>query len=204
MTNPSHLNELLALIGQRPFDTKRANILLRSIDDLDQIIFDSDGTDTTLLSKAVDSNNLEAVQLLLEHGADPNYVSPDYSCPFLELQFSWKDEYEDRIRYEITKLFLSHGADPNLIVEGLSVYDYATIEVYEFFAETSWWPYILEIYKLLVLYGGGGHEYEKPVFSESLDLRRADEYQVRFSREADGHRISGYLLNPDGKIIGQL
>ena len=204
MKNSSCQDEMLALIEHRPFDTKRANVLLQSIDDLEQVISDKNGYKTTLLAETVDSNNLDAVQLLLEHGADPNYVSPDYDCPFLDLQDSREDESEDRIRYAITKLFLAHGADPNLIVEGLSVYDYATIEVYDFFEETSWWPYILKIYKLLVLYGGGGHEYEKPVFSEPIDLRRADEYQIRFRQEEDGYHISGFLLNPDGKIIGQL
>ena len=128
MTNPSHLNELLALIGQRPFDTKRANILLQSIDDLEQVISDKNGYKTTLLAEAVDSNNLDAVQLLLEHGADPNYVSPDYDCAFWELQYSWEedDADEDRTRYEIAKLFLSHGADPNLLLEGETIFDYVT------------------------------------------------------------------------------
>ena len=203
MTNPSHLNELLALIEQRPFDTKRANLLLRSIDDPDQIIFDSDGTDTTLLSKAVDNNNLDAVQLLLEHGADPNYVSPDYDCPFLDLQDSWEDESEDRIRYEIAKLFLSHRADPNLLLEGETIFDYVTYKVYNEIGELDW-PYLVSFYKLLVLYGGGGHGYGTPGISEPIDLSRADEYQIRFRREEDGYHISGFLLNPDGKIIGQL
>ena len=205
MTNPSHLNELLALIGQRPFDTKRANILLQSIDDLEQVISDKNGYKTTLLAEAVDSNNLDAVQLLLEHGADPNYVSPDYDCAFWELQYSWEedDADEDRTRYEIAKLFLSHGADPNLLLEGETIFDYVTYKVYNEIGDWDW-HYLVSFYKLLVLYGGGGHGYGTPEISEPVDLSRVDEYQIRFRQHEDGYHIEGYLLNPDGKIIGQL
>ncbi|MDR9824893.1 hypothetical protein RCJ22_04640, partial [Vibrio sp. FNV 38] len=65
MKNSSYQDEMLALIEHRPFDTKRANVLLQSIDDLEQVISDKNGYKTTLLAEAVDSNNLDAVQLLL-------------------------------------------------------------------------------------------------------------------------------------------
>lgn len=203
MKNSSYQDEMLALIEHRPFDTKRANVLLQSIDDLEQVISDKNGYKTTLLAEAVDSNNLDAVQLLLEHGADPNYVSPDYDCAFWELQYGLEDEDEDRTRYEIAKLFLSHRADPNLLLEGETIFDYVTYKVYNEIGELDW-PYLVSFYKLLVLYGGGGHGYGTPGISEPIDLSRADDYQIRFCREEDGYHISGFLLNPDGKIIGQL
>ena len=201
--NISACEEFLSLVSRRPFDKERASVLLPEIGHIDQPVTDAKGYEVTFMTEAVDNNNLEAVRFLLERGADPNYISKDFDCPFMDLQFGWDDEEEDKTRYQIARLFLSYGADPNLMVEGETVFDSVTYSVYN---DPDWndWRYLISFYKLLVLFGGGGRVYEKPFFSEPLDLSRADEYQIRFRFHEDGYHIFGFLLNPDGKIIAQL
>lgn len=207
MSEPERLKELLALMEQKPFDEQRASCLLEGIKDIDQTIPAADIADlmydTTLLIEAVDSCNPDAVRFLFEHGADPNYINEDYDCPLSDLQFGYDDPEDDQDRYKTAKLFLEYGADPNLMVEGETVFDAVTYSVYDDFGELDF-PYLVEFYKLLVLYGGGGFGYEKPELSEPVDLNRADEYKVRFRFLEDGHHIEGHLLDPDGKDIGLL
>ena len=209
----TYLDEMIKLITTRPFDVERANMVLQGISDIDQTILVGEyGYETTLLGEAVDNNNFGAVQFLLEHGANPNYIGETFDCPFSDLEFGYDEDNpeEDHIRYRIAKLFFEHGADPNLLLEGETIFDSVTFSIYNDGGGLSW-PYRVEFYKLLVIYGGGGyvykngaHGYGKPEFSEPIDLSRVDEYQVCFRRHEDGYHIEGHLLNPDGKDIGML
>ncbi len=140
------------------------------------------------------------------------YIGETFDCPLSDLQFGYDEDIpeEDHLRYRIAKLFFEHGADPNLLLEGETIYDSVTFSIYNDGCGPSW-PYRVEFYKLLVMYGGGGyvykngaHGYGKPEFSEPIDLSRVDEYQVCFRRHEDGYHIEGHLLNPDGKDIGIL
>ena len=60
------------------------------------------------LTRAVLNNDIEAVQALLESGADPNTVEEQQRTPLI-----WACEY---LRSEIVKLLLKHQADPNYVV----------------------------------------------------------------------------------------
>ena len=207
------LNEMIKLIITSPFDADQAAITLRGISDIDQTILDSKYRfETTLLGEAVRNNNLGAVQFLLEHGANPNYIGEDFDCPLSDLEFGFDEDTpeEDRTRYEIAKKFFEYGADPNLLLEGETIFDRVTYSIYNHGGGPSW-PYRVEFYKLLILYGGGGHIYEngaqgygKPEFSEPIDLSRIDDYQVCFRKHKDGYHIEGHLLNPAGRDIGTL
>ncbi|MBR6209510.1 MAG: ankyrin repeat domain-containing protein [Oscillospiraceae bacterium] len=208
-----YLNEMIQLIKTKPFDSDHAAIVLQEISDIDQTILVGEyGYKRTLLGEAVDNNNLGAVQFLLEHGANPNYISEDFDCPLSDLEFGYDEDIpeEDHTRYEIAKKFFEYGADPNLLLEGETIFDSVTYSIYNHGGGPSW-PYRVEFYKLLVIYGGGGHIYEngaqgygKPEFSEPIDFSRIDEYQVCFRKHEDGYHIEGHLLNPAGKDIGIL
>ncbi len=212
MPNTQYQDELFELVTTRPFNAERAAIVVQGIPNVDEMITDKKGYSVTLLGEAVDYNNLEAVRFLFKHGADPNYVSEEFDCPFANLMFGPDDDTpeENEIRYKIAKLFMQYGADPNLVVEGETVYDYVVYEVYNH-PESSSWEYRVDFYKLLVLYGGGGHVYKngahgygKPELSESIDYSRADDYRVWLYQCEDGYHIEGHLLNPDGEDIGIL
>lgn len=206
MPNTQYQDEMLELVTTRPFDAERAAIVVQGIPNVDETIVGDLGYRATLMSEAVKYNNLEAVRFLFERGADPNYVSENsLHYPFGDLQFGPYNEppEENEIRYQIAKLFLEHGANPNLLVEGETIYDQVTYEIYNEPGLLNW-DYSIRFYKLLVLYGGGGRVYGKPEFSEPIDLNRADEYQVCLYRCEDGYHIEGHLLNPDGEDIGIL
>ena len=65
----------------------------------------------TALDFAVENNNLEAVQILLEEGrANPNVRFGDHGLTLLEYLVANDDEHaHDRQRFDMIKLFLDHG-----------------------------------------------------------------------------------------------
>lgn len=106
---PQGNTEFLMQIKQRPFNTTRAAELLPEIGDVNTPILDDAGYSTTYLHEAESENNLEAVRLLLEQGADPNYCNDNLTrfCALFDLQFCADDERDNPVRYEIAKLFFN-------------------------------------------------------------------------------------------------
>ena len=176
------------------------------VGDLNQPIIDEQDTSTTYLYEAVGENNLAAVKVLLDNGADPNYVNNDLigDCALWDLQY-WDVENEDpNIKYQIAKAFFQHGADPNIIPEAgeENLYEFVMYKVFNEGVDKDW-DYLLNFYKLLVAYGGGGMGYPKPKFWEEIDRDRIDEYRIEFVL-CDDYHIDGYVIDPDGKRIGEL
>ena len=125
---PSGNEALIALIRRRPFDREQAEEIIKKIGNVNhpiQIYGDgylySDKTEysTTYLHEACDYDNLEAVRLLFEYGADPNYENPelDREFAFWNLMYGSESESEEenRERYKIAELFFEYGADPNTV-----------------------------------------------------------------------------------------
>lgn len=164
------------------------------------------GASAACLYEAIENNDLESIQFLLENGVDPNACNPDSAdfCPLWDLQYPPDDESDCETRYEIAKLFFKYGADPNIEWDGETLFDFVTYEIYNHVGQTWEFGYLCRFYKLLVLYGGGGHGYGKPEFSEPIIHERADEYSIAFEICEDGYHIRGHLLNPEGKEIGVL
>lgn len=197
---------LLRLLQKKPFPKQTAKWLLRRIPDLNQPISDLNGYSTTYLYEAQNENNLEAVQLLLASGADPNYENPNLinDCALWDLQYLCKDEDCVLPRYEIAKLFFEYGANPNLISEGECLYDWVVDAVFNEMGEWGW-QWRRDFLKLLVIYGGGGCGcYAKPRVSVPIDKARIDEYSLQFFQGPDGYHIDGWLVDPDGNRIAQV
>ena len=77
------------------------------------------------LAVACDSNKtLDIIKLLLDHGADPNYILKDaHSFTETAIFYAVNNVY---IPYETTKYLLDHGADPNIKDDnGRTVIDFA-------------------------------------------------------------------------------
>ena len=198
---------LLRLLQKVPFPKYRAKWLLRRIPDLNEPILDLNGYSTTYLHEAVTGNNLEAVRLLLDHGADPNYENIDLiqDCALWDLQYVWDDNGDTSpVRLEIAKLFFEYGADPNLVSENECLYDWVLFEVFNSPHEFGW-EHRCDFLKLLIIYGGGGRGcYPKPEISAPIDKTRIDEYTLQFSRNPDGYHIDGWLVDPDGNRIAKV
>ncbi len=200
----------LEMINSGGFDGQKAKEIMAGTD-LNQPInipFGVSSCSTTYLYEAVEANNLPAVAFLLDNGANPNFNNPDLDedCALWQLQYI--DEDQDwQTRYEIGKLFFQHGADPNLVCDGETFYDYVRFKVYndDTYDENDW-QNLLHLYKLLVLYGGGGKTlgYKRPEFKKAIDLSKIDEYDVRLYACDDGYHIAGMMVDGEGNEISFL
>lgn len=196
----------LKLLKKKTFPIRKAKWLLRIIPDLNVPILNLNGCSTTYLYEAQSYNNLEAVRLLLDNGADPNYENLDLinDCALWDLQYLWDGEDGTSIRYEIAKLFFEYGADPNIISEDESLYDWVVNAVFNEMGEYGW-AFRRDFLKLLVIYGGGGKGcYPKPDISAPIDKSRIDEYSIQFTRNPDGYHIDGWLVDPDGVKLAEV
>lgn len=145
---PKGNEELLALIEKIPFDSARALEIIKGIENIDEVIVDfswlKSGITTTYLERACGVSNLEAVRVLLDNGADPNFDDEEENiCPFWDLMYPEifakdysGDRTEDEVnaaRLEIVKLFLEHGANPNMkpSSESETLYEWAVYRTYE-------------------------------------------------------------------------
>ncbi|MBR5501562.1 MAG: hypothetical protein IKV55_00860 [Oscillospiraceae bacterium] len=153
--------ELFSLLAAPSFDAARAEELIKHIPRIDALVVDRMNHPTfptTYLNAATEKNIIEAVRLLFQYGADPNFNSGDDDvCPFWDLQYCEEDPAWNTVHLEIAKLFLEQGADPNLpaINEWETLYEW----VYYKDGEDDW-PlengknYVHEFLKLLEAYGG--------------------------------------------------
>lgn len=87
---------------------------------------------TTFLMLAIDHGNPDAVEVLLQKGADPNFVNGNQhnadALPLYKLSVFTGELPEEAIKQlTITKLLLEYGADPEMMLPNgdQTVYDYA-------------------------------------------------------------------------------
>lgn len=122
--------ELLKLIGSSNSDPKEIKALAQSCGQLNtvyEVPQPGGSVEDTYLNYAVSCNNVMAVRILLDNGADPSLVGgiaelPLYNAVFLKCDTA--EEVEKQLR--IACLLLAYGADPDQLIpsEGQSVYEY--------------------------------------------------------------------------------
>lgn len=199
--------DLLTMFASNTFDRTMALQIIENISDINQPIVNLAGYSSSYLFEAQESNNVDAVRFLLEHGADPNLDIPELlnNCPLCDLHFLWQ-EMEDKMlqRLEIAKLFFDFGADPNLPYDGESLYDHVLWEVFNNSITPHDWEYIKKFFILLIAYGGGGQQKysQKPHILEPIDKDRINEYDFKLIQRKDRYHLEGHLFNPDGMDIG--
>lgn len=170
---------------------------------------------TTFLNEACMYTNLKMARLLLEKGADPNYVlyadRPGWhENPFWDLQYNvyGDDFYEeseenkkiadaaDEDNLEIARLCLEHGADPCLKLEGEDLFSYVLYAVVGDGDDFRMLEYRSRFLILLIAYGGR-NEYYKPQILKPFDKNNMKQYEfVRFSS-------SGYSLISVDEIVDE-
>ncbi len=208
---PAGNPEFLEMIRSGKFDAQRANEIMAGTDYNQPVAESSTSTTTTTyLYEAMSENNLSAVAYLLDNGADPNYCNPDLICDCALWDLQYLDVGQDwQTRYEIAKLFFEHGANPNLKCDGETFYDYVLFKVYNDDPnDDNDWENLLHLYKLLILYGGGGEESQhycgRPELTEDINLSKVDEYDVRLHICEDGYHIAGRLVDGEENEVGIL
>ena len=170
---------------------------------------------TTFLNEACMYTNLKMARLLLEKGADPNYVlyadRPGWhENPFWDLQYNvyGDDFYEeseenkkiadaaDEDNLEIARLCLEYGADPCLKLEGEDLFSYVLYAVVGDDDDFRMLEYRSRFLILLIAYGGR-NEYYKPQILKPFDKNNMKQYEfVRFSS-------SGYSLISVDEIVDE-
>jgi hypothetical protein len=209
------IKELYHMCQDNDFSVICAEELINEID-VNQPFHDPRwDTLTTFLSEACSHTNLKMVRLLLEKGADPNYVlyadRPGWhENPFWDLQYHVYDDkfYEesednknianaaDEDNLEIARLCLEHGADPCLKLEGKDLFSYVLYAVLEDDDNFRLLEYRSRFLILLIAYGGK-NEYYKPQILTSFDKNNMKQYEfVRFSG-------SRYNLVSVGEIVDE-
>jgi ankyrin repeat protein len=209
------IKELYHMCQDNDFSVICAEELINEID-VNQPFHDPRwDTLTTFLSEACSHTNLKMVRLLLEKGADPNYVlyadRPGWhENPFWDLQYHVYDDkfYEesednknianaaDEDNLEIARLCLEHGADPCLKLEGEDLFSYVLYAVLEDDDNFRLLEYRSRFLILLIAYGGK-NEYYKPQILTSFDKNNMKQYEfVRFSG-------SRYNLVSVGEIVDE-
>ena len=203
------------MFQNKAFDRTRALELINEIADINQPILNLHGDSSTYLYEAQDYNNIEAVRILLENGANPNFNDPELigDCALWDLSCPWViapgecDETENAVRYQIAKLFFSYGADPDIMdidIMGDSVdtlFDFVSYDIYTE-SDAVYWEYTCNFYKLLLAYGGGGGKsaYPKMIFTEAFDKTKIDEYHIQLFSASTYTEIR--MIDPEGKVVG--
>ncbi|MBQ7560131.1 MAG: ankyrin repeat domain-containing protein [Synergistaceae bacterium] len=95
----------LAVLNAPDEDTRLLEFFLNNGADVNEKFDFGDGTITTDLNILISSNNLQAVELFLTYGADPNFKDSRGRTPLM---------YGALMGEDITDALLRHGADPNL------------------------------------------------------------------------------------------
>ncbi|MBP3371487.1 MAG: hypothetical protein J6L88_03075 [Clostridia bacterium] len=199
--------ELLKMFKCKTFDCSLARQIIENIPNLNKPILNLNGHSTTYLYEASENNNIEAVRLLLENGADPNLDFPNLinGSALYDLHFLW-EEMEDEVqqRLEIVRMFFEFGANPNLLSEGETLYDHILWEVFNDSITPHDWEYLKKFFLILIAYGGGNEpsNYDLPNLTEPIDKNRISEYDFKLFLCEDGYHLEGHIIAPDGKDIG--
>ena len=195
------VKELYDMCRDNDFSITHANELLDEMD-VNEPIHDDPNWEqhiTTFLSEACTYTNLRMAKLLLEHGADPNYIL--YSDrrgwqenPFWDLQYPvYDDEFYDANdenkkiadaadddNLEIARLCLEHGANPCIELDGEELFSwvfYAVVEDDDYFRLLE---YRSKFLILLIAYGGKNKYYEYEII-RPFDKNNMKQYDfVRF------------------------
>jgi hypothetical protein len=196
-----NVKELYYMCRDNNFAIARANELIGEIDVNEPIHDDPDREQhiTTFLSEACSNTNLKMAKLLLEHGADPNYVlytdQPGWQeNPFWDLQYPvYDDEFynendenkkianaADTDNLEIARLCLEHGANPCIKLDDDDLFSwvfYAVVGDEDYF---RLFEYRSRFLILLIAYGGKNKYYEYEII-KPFDKNNMNQYDfVRF------------------------
>ena len=195
--------ELYNMCRELDFPFARAEHLIKEIE-INEPFQNLPNSLTTFLNEACVHTNLKMAKLLLENGADPNYILyADRQCwrenPFWDLQYSVYDDgfceksdenrkiadAADEDNLEIARLCLEYGADPCLKLEGEDLFSYVLYAVVHDDDDFRQFEYRSRFLILLVAYGGK-NEYYQPQILKPFDKNNMKQYS--FVRSSDSWR----------------
>lgn len=227
MNDLKDIQELYEMCGDESFDRERASELILSVDINKTVryfykdnikVFLGDAQETkadtmifgdTFLVEAAESLNYSMCKLLLENGADPNYIDSDYYIESMmdTLWFPVRDREDlnsDAVNKQlrIARLMLEYGANPNPYDED----NECLMEwiVFDLFNEDTGYDmdYHRGLLVLMVAYGASC-DYCKPEILKPFDKSNMDQYEFYFVEAGEG-RYSGIITDGDGETVARI
>lgn len=158
----------------------------------------------TFLGRAVDFCNIGMVKLLLEHGADPNFIDPNAheDSVLWDLQYFEEEKEERECRLKIAQMLLEYGADPCSVSDGEDLFSYVLYAIFNDSYDEIW-EYRTRFFILLVAYGGKCGQCV-PQIIKTFDKSNMQQYQFGFLQHEDGYHLTGYIYDQNGDTVAYI
>lgn len=198
---------LFRLCSDVNFDKETALSLIKAVDINKELVEDERylNIKSTFLSRASAYANIEMVRLLLENGADPNFIlcadKPLYQeNPFWDMQYPVSDDAaENETGLQIAQLMLDYGASPAIELEGEDLFSYVVFGVFNDDRDTSW-EYLCRFLIMLVAYGAS-NDYCHPEILKKFDKSYMAQYRLNLVPVGDGYHLTGEITDGNGEVI---
>lgn len=199
---------LFRLCADENFDKETAQKLIDEMDISKELIEDEryPGITTTFLSQAAMHINIEMVRLLLENGADPNFIlcadKPLYQeNPFWDMQYPVSDDgAENETGLQIAQLMLDYGASPAIEMDGEDLFSYVLYAVFNDDDYKILWEYRSSFLILLIAYGGS-NDFCRPEILKEFDKSNMAQYRFNFVPADDGYHLTGEITDGNGEVF---
>ena len=198
---------LFRLCSDVNFDKETALSLIKAVDINKELVEDERylNIKSTFLSRASAYANIEMVRLLLENGADPNFIlcadKPLYQeNPFWDMQYPVSDDAaENETGLQIAQLMLDYGASPAIELEGEDLFSYVVFGVFNDDRDTSW-EYLCRFLIMLVAYGAS-NDYCHPEILKKFDKSYMAQYRLNLLPVGDGYHLTGEITDGNSEVI---
>ena len=202
------INKLLKLCSDPLFEKGEAVALIRNLNLNEEIVdMQHPNSRTTFLMEATRNANLEMVRLLLENGADPNFILYEdkplwRENPFWDLQYNdfGETEEENEIGLQMAQLMLEYGADPNITLDDGDLFSYVCFAVFNDDDTPELCEYRSRFFILLIAYGGS-NSYCKPNIISSFDKSHMNQYRFSYVPCDDGYHLTGAILDQNYNVV---
>lgn len=199
---------LFRLCSDVNFDKETALSLIKAVDINKELVEDERylNIKSTFLSRASAYANIEMVRLLLENGADPNFIlcadKPLYQeNPFWDMQYPVSDDAaENETGLQIAQLMLEYWADPGIIIDEEDLFSYVLSAVFNDDDHKVLCEYRSRFLILLIAYGGA-NSYCKPEIIKEFDKSNMAQYRFNFVPADDGHHLTGEITDGNGEVF---
>lgn len=203
--------ELLSMCADLQFDAVKAAEIAKHIE-LNQEFPDPGypSLRTSFLAVARFHANIEMVRILLQCGADPNFIlyadKPLYcETPFWDLQYNdyGETEEENEVGLQMAQLMLDYGANPNIVLDDDDLFSYVCSAIFNDDYDTDFFQYHSRFFILLVAYGGSSN-YCQPDILKPFDRSNMAQYRFRFVPCGDGYHLTGEIVDENLEVVAKI
>lgn len=201
-------SRLLKLCSDLYFDVEEARLLIDKLNlNIELVDTIHPNSRTTFLMEATRHANIEMVRLLLQNGADPNFIlyadKPLWrENPFWDLQYNdfGETEEENEVGLKMAQLMLEHGANPNITLDDEDLFSYVCFAVFNDDDTPELWEYRSRFFILLIAYGGS-NSYCNPKIILNFDKSNMKQYRFCCVPCGDGYHLTGEIIDRNHEVV---